>query len=138
RGQSNRPWRADDNLCEFLALYIIQHLKDRWETQFLQLVFGQLKFSNGREVFDRDVANSQITPGSYDDEFLPAGCAGRGHFPDCRGYAVHVFERVREPAAFAVLQGNRNFAGQFFKNSSQPFSRGRLAVKTVDVRRENY
>src|SRR6266581_2996948 len=136
--QSNRPGRADDDLSEFLPLYVIQHLENRRETQFLQFVFGQFKFADGREIFDWDVADLQVASGSYDDEFLPAGCSSRGHFPDGSGYAVNVFESVREPGAFAILQGDRNFAGQFLKNSLQPFSRGCLTVKAVNVRRENY
>ena len=115
RGQSNWPGRADDNLSEFFPLYVIQHLENRRETQFLQFVLGQFKFANGREILDGDVANLQLTPRCHDDEFLPADCSGRGHFPDCGGHAVNVFERVREPRAFAVLQFVRHAAKPFRK-----------------------
>src|SRR5438552_18637575 len=50
--QSNRAGRADDNLSELFPLYVIQHLENRRETQFLQFVLGQFKFANGREIFD--------------------------------------------------------------------------------------
>ena len=59
-GQSNRPGRADDNLSEFFPLYVIQHLENRRETQFLQFVLGQFKFADGREIFDWDVVDAAV------------------------------------------------------------------------------
>src|SRR5213592_4637064 len=137
-GQSNRPRGADDDLTEFLPLYVVQHLKDRRETQFLQFVLRQFKFADGWEVFDWDVANLKVAVGSYDGQLFPCRSTRGGHFPDSSGHAINVVERIGEPGAFAILQGDRNCAGQFLKNRSQPFSRGRLTVKTVYVRRENY
>src|ERR1700741_652704 len=138
RSQSNGPGRADDNLGEFLALYVIQHLENRRETQFLQFVLGQFKFADGREISDRDFVNSQVISGGHDGELVASCRSGCGHFPNSSGYAVYVLERIREPSAFAILQSERNVAGQFLKNRPQPFSRGRLTVKAVDVRRKNY
>src|SRR6266699_3170229 len=111
RGQSNRPGRADDNFRESSALYVIQHLENRRETQFLQFVLGQFKFADWREIFDREFVNSQVTPRGYDDELVAGRGSGRGHFLDGGGYTVHVFERISEPGTFAILQGDRNFAG---------------------------
>ena len=34
------------------------------------------------------------------------------------------------------MQGGWNVAAQLFEDLAQPFSRGRLAVKTVDIRRK--
>src|SRR5207249_6157205 len=95
-------------------------------------------FADGWEVFDWDVANLKVAVGSYDGQLFPCRSTRGGHFPDSSGHAINVVERIGEPGAFAILQGDRNYAGQFLKNRSQPFSRGRLTVKTVDVRRENY
>ncbi len=40
---------------EFFPLYVIQHLKNRRETQFLQFVLRQFKFADGREILDRNI-----------------------------------------------------------------------------------
>src|SRR5207247_11452377 len=69
RGQSNRPGRADDNFRESFPLYVIQHLENRRETQFLQFVLGQFKFVNVREILAWDVANLQLTPGCQGEGF---------------------------------------------------------------------
>ena len=65
--QSNRPGRADDDLSEFFPLHVIQHLENRRETQFLQFVFGQFKFADGREIFDWDVVDAQFVSRNDDD-----------------------------------------------------------------------
>jgi len=39
--------RADDDLSEFFSLYVIQHLENGREAQFLQLVLRQFKFADG-------------------------------------------------------------------------------------------
>src|SRR6266478_3162744 len=138
RGQSNRPGRADDNFSEFFPLYVIQHLENRRETQFLQFVLGQFKFANGREIFDWDVVDAQVVSRNNDRQ-IPVRLRARcDHSANRRRNSVDVVERVREPGASAILQGDRNFAGQFLKNCAQPFSRGRLAVKPVDVWSKNY
>ena len=103
----------------------------------MQFVFRQLEFADGREIFDWDVGKLQVSPGSHDDEFFSRGGSSCGHFADRRRDAVHVFQRVREPGAFAILQRNRDFAGQLPENGSQPFSRRRLTMKAVDVRCQN-
>src|SRR5437773_11215252 len=67
-GQSNRPRGADDDLSEFLGLYVIQHLENRREAQFLMLVLRQFKFAEGREVFDWEVNNLLVaTRGKFDE-----------------------------------------------------------------------
>src|SRR6266853_2990360 len=133
RSQSNRTWRAYDNFSEFFSLYVIQHLENGREAQFLQLVLRQFKFADRLEVFDRDVANLQLAPGSHDNEFLAGRCSGSGHFADGGDDSINIFEGVGEPGAFTVLQRPWNCASELLKNGAQPFSRGRLAVKTVDV-----
>ncbi len=60
RRQSNRAGRADDDLGEFFPLDVIQHLQDRRETQFLQLVFRQLEFADRLEIFNRDIVDLQV------------------------------------------------------------------------------
>ena len=80
----------------------------------------------------------QIASRSYDDEFLSRGGSGGGHFAyRCRD-AVNVFQRVGEPGALAVLQRNRDFAGQLIEYILQPLSRGRLTVKAVNVGRQDH
>src|SRR2546430_11144623 len=69
-GQSNRPRGADDDLSEFLALYVIQHLENRREAQFFQLVLRQFKFADGRGVFDWGVTNFLVATRGYYDELL--------------------------------------------------------------------
>ena len=80
----------------------------------------------------------RIVARSHDDEFFPRSRSGCGHFPNGRCHAINIFQGIGEPRAFAILQSDRNFAGQFLKNGAQPFSRGRLTVKPVDVWGENY
>src|SRR6266436_2746188 len=58
--QSNGPGRADYNLSESFPLYVIEHLKNRRETQFLEFVFGQFEFADRREVPDWDVVDAQF------------------------------------------------------------------------------
>src|SRR5262249_28615284 len=103
--QSNGAGRADDNFSEFFPLYVIQHLKNGREAQFLQLVLRQFKFADRLEVFNRDVRNFQITARSYDNKLLSLGGSGGGHFANGSRYAVNVLESVGEPGAFTVLQG---------------------------------
>ena len=103
----------------------------------MQFVFGQLEFADRREVFDWDAGKVQIASRSYDHEFLSCSGSGGSHLPNCCRHAIDVIERVSEPGAFAILQRKRDFAGQLLKNSPQPFSRGRLAVKAVDVWRQD-
>src|SRR5881227_1738288 len=102
RSQSNRTWRADDNFSEFFSLYVIQHLENGREAQFLQLVLRQFKFADGREIFDWDVTNLLVATRGYYDELLPCRRSSGGHLADCRGHAINVFERVSEPRAFAI------------------------------------
>src|SRR5262249_9048713 len=59
--QSNRAGRADDDLSESFPLDVIQHLQNWRETQFLEFVFRQLEFADGREVFDWDIGKLKVT-----------------------------------------------------------------------------
>src|SRR2546430_17709115 len=79
-GQSNRPRGADDDLSEFLALYVIQHLENRREAQFLQLVLRQFKFADGRGGFDLGVTNVLVASRGYFDELLPWHPSSGGAF----------------------------------------------------------
>src|SRR5205814_9627502 len=84
------------------------------------------------------VVDPQFVTRNDDDWIVARVRASRDH-PANRGRdAIYVVERVSEPCTFAILQCDRNGAGQFLENTSQPFSRGRLTVKTVNVGRQNY
>src|SRR5207237_7307407 len=67
RGQADGSGRADDDLGELFPLNIIEHPKNRRETQFLQLVFGQLEFADRFELLDRDVVDVQLVGRSQHD-----------------------------------------------------------------------
>src|SRR5712691_5096882 len=59
-GQTNRTGRTNNDLGEPFPLDVIQHLQNWRETQFLQFVFRQLKFADGREVFDWDIRELKV------------------------------------------------------------------------------
>ena len=121
----------------FPALDVIEHLQNRREAQFLQFVFRQFKLADRREIFDWDIVDLELFSRSHDDQFLSCCCSRRRHFANGRGDAVDIFERVGEPGALVILQRLGNFTGHFLENLSEPFARGRLAVKPVNVRRED-
>src|SRR5439155_192656 len=58
--QSDRSWRADNNLGKFFPLNVIKDSKDRRKAQLLQLVFRQLEFADRFEILDWDVAAADL------------------------------------------------------------------------------
>ena len=137
-GKPDRPRRADDDLSKFFPLNVIEHLQNRRETQLLEFILGQFKFANGREIFERNIIDVRFATGDHHHQFLSGFSASCSHLADGRRDSVDVFQGVSEPGAFAILQRQRNFPGQFRKNGPQPFSRRRLAMKPVDVRCQNH
>src|SRR6202022_1308888 len=118
--QPDRAWCTNDDLGKFFPLDVIEHLQNWREAELLQFVFRKFELADRREILDRDIVDLEFAARSHHDQFLPRSRAGRGHFANCRGPAVHVFERVGEPGALAILQDRRDFAGQLAENSAQP------------------
>ena len=64
--ETNRSWRADDDLGESFTLDVIEHSEDGRETELLQFVFGQFEFADRLKVFDRNIRDAQLAPRSDD------------------------------------------------------------------------
>ena len=135
--EADRPRRADDDLGELFALNVFEDLQERREAQLLQLVFRQFEFADRPEVFQRNIVDGRILSRGHNDELFPRSGARPRHFANGGGDTVDIFERVGKPRAFSILQRRRDFAGEIATDLPQPPARRRLAVKSVNVRREH-
>ena len=104
----------------------------------MQFVFRQFEFADRLKILDRDIVDRELVPRSHHDQIFSGSGTGGSHFADRGGDTVDVFECVGEPGTFAVLQPVWNVARQLTKNIAQPLARRRLAVKAVNVRREQH
>ena len=135
-GDSHRARRADDEFRKPLALDVIEHLEDGREAQFLELVFGQLKLADWREVFDRDVADLEGGAGGHHHQLAPLGDAGRREFANRVCHAVDVLQGVGKPRPLRVAQAGREFAAQLPTRFAQPWPVRGLAAERVKIRAE--
>ena len=104
RSEANRSWRTDDDFGESFSLDVIEHLQNRRETELLEFILRQFKFTDRSKIFDRNVVDLQLASGGDDDQLFSGRGSGRSHFPDGGRDTVDIFEGVREPGTLSVLQ----------------------------------
>ena len=103
-GKAHRAGCADDDLGEVPRLEIIDDLQERRKTQLLQLVLGQLKLPDRREVLERNPRHGDLLARHHDLHGLSVCGKGAAHALDRGRDTVHIVKRVGEPGAARVAQ----------------------------------
>src|SRR6516162_5923786 len=104
------------------------------EAEFLQLILGQLEFTNRSEISDRYVGDVYLLPRGNYDEIRARLQSCRRHLPNRGRNAVDVLKGVCKPGPLRILEDIGKKTYRRLTYVCKTGSRWRLTVEPVKIR----